>query len=102
MSYCRFSDGDVYLYYHVGEFFMCQCCKLAPLVPASTRFLDTISGAVDDPDYKGPIEFKMHGSTKLYTYEEALAHLEDHVAAGHKVPIYAIETLMQEVEDLEL
>jgi hypothetical protein len=33
------------------------------------------------------------------TPEEALAHLKEHLAAGHKVPVYAVRELEEECEE---
>lgn len=98
MSYCRFSEGDVYMYHHVGGHIECCACSLADLVAGSSKFFDKLSGADKKPDYKGPTTFKMHGSTKLATYQEALDHLQKHRDAGHSVPEYAFEALRKDVE----
>lgn len=72
MSYCRFSDGDVYLYASVdGDWECCMCWLTGDLV------------------------------VSLKTLEEVKEHLEAHVAAGHNVPSYALERVNQELEEQE-
>jgi hypothetical protein len=68
MAYCRFSDGDVYLYLGTSGFTCCWC-KLQQ---------DDFRSA-EDPVFQ--------------TSDEALDHLLKHREAGHDVPQYAIERL---------
>jgi hypothetical protein len=98
MSYCRFSEGDVYMYHHVGGFVECCSCSLADLVDGSTAFFDQLSGADKKPDYEGPTTFKMHGNTNLSSYREALEHLQKHRDAGHSVPEDAFDRLREDIE----
>lgn len=70
MSYCRFSDGDVYLFYHVNGFYDCCGCRLNS------------------------------EKTSFNTPSETLEHLKEHIAAGHDVPGYAIKRLKQEIAEL--
>lgn len=60
MSFARFSDSDIYLYEHVGGFIECCGCSLS----------------------KPEEEDEIFGYTKLNTPREALAHLDEHEAAG--------------------
>ena len=71
MSYCRFSEeSNVYLYPHVdGGHHCCGC------------YLQRHTG-----------EFVM-----LDTLEEVKAHLETHVAAGHRVPQHAFNRVEREL-----
>lgn len=96
MSYCRFSEGDVYL---VGtsvyvdesreEGFHCVGCILNPKtwVGDETAFLGgylkSISGASD---------------FSSVSRKATLAHLDKHVVAGHAVPNRAVEGLTAETE----
>ena len=102
MSYCRFSDGDVYMYADVGGGITCCACRLAPLVPTIFK-----NGEVDHPLF-GKIapcgcsetccpKCGMHDSLNFKTEDEALSHLREHAAAGHDVPDYAIERLQEEI-----
>ena len=68
MSYCRFGDGDVYVYESILGTFVCDRCKLT----AGDFMSGTRSGMI--------------------------AHLEEHIEAGHDVPAYAIERLRAEIE----
>jgi len=80
MSYCRFGDdSDVYLYYHVDNFFECCSCRLLGF---EKRFL---------PD------FEMHKSKKMSNLSEVLAHLMKHKKKGHKVPDYALGRILDEL-----
>lgn len=70
MSYVRWgNESDVYVYFHVGGWFQCEECKL--LLPPA-----------DSPEK----DFHFRSMTGKAMAE----HLEGHVAAGHKVPAYAI------------
>lgn len=73
MSYCRFSDGDVYMYpsLSIGKI-VCIACRL------------------NDKD-KG----NWYPDTILNNEEEALNHLKEHIYAGHKVPKYATDMLKE-------
>ena len=73
MSYCRFSDGDVYMYPHINGVIQCCSCRLSPIG----------KGWFADDNFKSP--------------KEALAHLEAHIAVGHDVPQDAIERLREEI-----
>ena len=69
MSYCRFSNGDVYMYPHVyGGIECCACC---------------LSGS----------------SLTFFRRSEAIAHLQEHRKAGYIVPDHAFDALRSEIED---
>ena len=75
MSYCRFAwDGsDVYVYENCEDKIVCSMCQL----------LDKIDNVeVDTP-------------------QEMLAHLKEHINAGHTVPWYAIDALKIQTGELE-
>ena len=105
MSYCRFSDGDVYLYAHVGGGF--ECCGCSVSGPVRSVFTE---GYKDHP-LLGDIEpcescngegcdaCMMPGFTKLRTRSACLEHLQKHRDAGHNVPDYAFETLRKEIKE---
>lgn len=76
MSYCRFSDGDVYMYAQFDGKIICCACKLTS---AKDRW-----GNADD--------------IMLNSSKEALNHLKEHIYAGHKVPKYATDRLKEEIE----
>lgn len=69
MSYCRFSDGDVYMILHVGGFVECLACKL-----------------------------NHNNSQGFDTFQQAYTHLEEHVAADHDVPVFAFERLKEDIK----
>ena len=110
MSYCRFGDdSDVYVYAHVSGGFECCACSLAELV--TTIFTSGLKD--DDPRKKlfgdikpcencqgvGCKQCMMPGNINLKTRSEMIAHLQEHINAGHKVPPYAIEQLTKEIEE---
>ena len=77
MSYCRFSDGDVYLFPDIRGGWTCCACRLNPA--------DTSGLYAFLPD------------TKVFTVGEVRAHLQAHVDAGHDVPDYAITEIDTEI-----
>jgi hypothetical protein len=100
MSYCRFSEGDVYMY-SSPDGIECCACRLAPLV--KTIFTDggdtPLFGPIEPCDCggKGCEKCMMHGSLTFQTRQDALAHLLGHRRAGHQFPQDAIERLKQEI-----
>ena len=106
MSYARFGDNsDVYVFPHVGGGFECCACTLAPLVKSIFT-----EGCTNNPLFgtitpckkcngTGCEHCMLHGSTRLNTRSEMIAHLKDHIKAGHRVPKYAIETLEKELKE---
>ncbi len=107
MSYCRFIEGDVYMYASVHGGIECCACSLAGKI--KTIFSPGAELDEDDPrrewigdgctcdDQCG--ECTMHDNTGFQTYEEAIAHLEEHVAAGHNVPDRAFKGLRKDMEE---
>lgn len=75
MSYCRWEarDSDCYIFFNSDGFYECMLCKLGR---------DT-SGYLNH---------------WLDTAQEMLAHMEKHVAAGHRVPDYAIAAMREQAE----
>jgi len=70
MAYCRFSDGDVYLYHHTDGYVECCACGL-----------------------------QSNNNLKLASFEAAIEHLYQHRAAGHAFPEEAIEWLENDIAD---
>lgn len=70
MSYCRFSEADVYIFEHVGGFWQCCACALV------------------EEDW---------GSVDCDTREEMLKHIALHREAGHYVPEHVDERLREEI-----
>ena len=105
MSYCRFSDGDVYMFDHVYGGIECCACRLAPFVPTIfTKGTDRpfLGQRVEPCEHCGGEGCKacmMHGSINFSTRSEALAHLLEHREAGHEVPDYAIEAMRRGLEE---
>lgn len=112
MSYCRFIEGDVYLFFHVGGYYDCCACLLADKVhtiftkgsedsnPDVANFVrDCFDGRgfCENCGGEGCDSCMMHGSTAMETAEEALEHLKKHLEAGHDVPGRAIDRLEEEI-----
>ena len=74
MSYCRFSEGDVYMYPDSFGAIICCGCNLLRAITSSV----------------------------FWTPEEALEHLEEHRKAGHTVPERAFNRLRKEIEEEEV
>lgn len=77
MSYCRFSEGDVYLYESGYGGYVCAACHFFP--PGE--------GGLCRP------------SAHMRTLGDALAHLEEHRAVGHAVPARAFVLLAEEIAE---
>lgn len=108
MSYCRFIEGDVYMYASVYGGIECCACGLANKI--KTIFSPGVN--LDEDDFRNEWikdntcdcddqcdNCTMHGNVSFKTYEEAIAHLEKHVAAGHDVPARAFEGLKRDMEE---
>jgi hypothetical protein len=48
---------------------------------------------------KGCNACQMHGNNTFKKRSEAIAHLKEHIKAGHDVPDYAIEQLEEEIKE---
>lgn len=68
MSYCRFGEGDAYIYPSTEGGYTCGACIL---VGQSVRFS---------------------------TAEQMLWHVREHEDAGHHIPVTAIEQLSEDAE----
>lgn len=107
MSYCRFIEGDVYMYASVYGGIDCCACKSAGKVktifsPGAKISSDDIRKrwAKDICDCDDQCDScTIHGNVNFKTYEEAITHLEEHVAAGHEVPERAFERLRSDIEN---
>lgn len=74
MSYCRFSEGDVYLYRSHYHGIVCYACELCPMEDDSLADKNDMS------------------------VEEAIEHLKEHVILGHVVPEESFILLRKELE----
>lgn len=68
MSYCRFSEADVYVFMHTHKFLECCGCSLGD-------------------------QWDFHSTADM------VAHLREHIAAGHDVPAWVIPQI--EADDAE-
>lgn len=101
MSYCRFSEGDVYLY-GSEEGYVCAACRLQPLVRSIFTMGDPPFGngqpcGVCRGVFDGCETCGVHGSLILQTAAECIAHLLSHQEAGHDFPEDALLELRKEV-----
>lgn len=71
MSYCRFSEGDVYMYSHIYGYIDCCGCSLAGKT-----------------------------TTKFNSRMDAINHLQLHIMNGDKVPERAIKRLEEEIKEV--
>jgi hypothetical protein len=108
MSYCRFSEGDIYMFYNTNGTIECCACSLAPKV----KTIFTTGLKKEDSQYKlfGALEActkcegegcdscMIHGSLNFETFEEAIEHLHKHVANGDYVPKRAFEELQYDLQ----
>ena len=69
MSYCRFLDGDAYIYGDMDGGIVCCGCRLN-------------GGPMNNFTADGPMEM--------------LAHVEEHQAAGHDIPRHTVDRLEHE------
>lgn len=76
MSYCRFSNGDVYLYFSVGNYISCCGCSL----------IEDDGSTTTDTDL----------SQRFYTFTDAIEHMNTHKQQGHKFPDDVIPALVEE------
>jgi len=102
MSYCRFTNADIYLFQHVYGYISCCACSLAPKV--KTIFTKGFSKGENPfyPEGKSPCQkcggsgcdgCMMAGETCLKTYDEAIDHVKEHIASGDFVPDHVIPRL---------
>lgn len=80
MSYCRWSEGDVYAYEAA-----CEDSRQQRFVCCACPFNALDDGSVPD-DEEFPTRVKL------------LQHLRTHEEAGHSVPVKAFSRLEQEIE----
>jgi len=76
MSYCRWDDGDLYIYEDIHGGLTCGGCKLLG------------GAAIDGQSFNCPTRSAM------------IAHIEEHRAVGHDVQKYVAETLRAEIAEL--
>lgn len=89
MSYCRLgSTSDVHLYPDIEGNYVCCVCKLTNLEHHTVEF----------PWESEPFHSYCHSDTVLPDARSALAHMNNHKVADHRVPPYVIERLESEIE----
>ena len=113
MAYCRFGDGDVYIFPHVHGGIECCSCSLAEKVTTIwTKGYKSFLEICSKCNGKGCEECwckkckgvgcdfcMMYGSINLKTYKEALEHLKEHRNNGDYVPEEAFDGIKQDMED---
>lgn len=83
MSFERFSTSDIYMYEHVGGFIECCGCSLSEPLNLSIE------------------EDGVFGFARLSTPREALAHLDEHEAAGDDIGSARVR-IEKEYPDLDI
>lgn len=77
MAYSRFWDSDLYIYPHVDGYIECCACWLNDKLEEQSLF----------------------GLSEKITNDEQLEeHLDQHILAGHKVPIGLLQEIMLDDE----
>ncbi len=101
MSYCRMSDGDVYLFPNTDGVIECMGCHLAPKVRTKFTVGDKYFGI--EPckhcDGKGCVHCMMHGCSTFANATDAINHVKAHIKAGDHVPDYVIPEIEADIKD---
>jgi len=109
MSYCRFLEGDVYMFYNVNGTIECCACSLAPRVKSifTTGTKDRgntfkkLFGEIEPCKYckgEGCDKCMLPGNLNFTTFEEAINHLKKHIEHGDRVPSRAFEALYEDLK----
>lgn len=80
MSYCRFIEADAYIYDDVYHGLYCCACSLSKV----EMFYSSLF-KMEMPSWEGFIAG--------YDYDKMLAHIAEHRAAGHYIPLDVDERL---------
>ena len=91
MSYCRFSEGDVYIYLSSDEKLL-ECCGC---ILQERKWVK---------DETAPFGGYLHAtgeiiSDRFSTTQEMIEHLEAHKSKGHYVPNFCIEGLLMDQQE---
>ncbi len=103
MSYARFSEGDIYLFYHMHGYYICMTCSLASKV--RSIFTVGCDNAVFqcDPckhcDGAGCEKCMVYGDTIMHSAKEAIDHVNLHIEKGHDVPLHTLPSLEDELKE---
>lgn len=89
MSYCRFGEGDVYIFLSTSNQLECCGCLLQEreFIPDEDALLKF---------YLKPVGERVQ--TVFHTTEDMIKHLETHKESGHYVPDFCIEGLLRDKE----
>ena len=90
MSYCRFGEGDVYIFLSVIGKLECCGCFLQ-----KTEWIETYNSIIGG--YLKPVPPIIQ--TNFQTTQELLDHLDLHLKAGHHVPLDCISELKEDQEE---
>ena len=100
MSYARFSEGDIYLFYHMKGYYICMSCSLAPKIKSIfTVGCDNFIFQCDPCEHcegAGCEKCMIFGDTIMDTAQESIEHIKKHIEAGHAVPSHTIPSLESE------
>lgn len=108
MSYCRFLEADVYVFFSVGDYLDCCGCSLAPACRDHPDEHDQSTVEIDE-DAEGL--FKLLGAVKCatckgpvghfpgaYSTQDMVDHLRAHQARGDYVPEHVFDDLWADDE----
>ncbi len=76
LSYCRFSDSDIYLFHDCGGYIRCCGCS-------------AVGGL-----------FSKKSDPIFFTRTDAIDHVNKHVSDGDNIPSYVVERLNGEIDSL--
>lgn len=104
MSYCRFSEADIYLFDHCRGGIECCACNMGPLIKTIFTTGGKLFGKEIPPckncGGEGCKKCMMHDSVQFYTRTEAINHVKKHIAKGDYVPDRVLKALQEELDEL--
>jgi len=83
MSYCRFLEADAYIYDDSLYGLYCSACLLMPIKTTYNKL------------FKRDVSMN-EGFIAGYDYDKMLAHIADHRAADHYIPLDVDERLIED------
>ncbi len=99
MSYCRFSNGDVYMYDHYQGFICCCACRLTEKIDHEISD-ETIEKFADENNgIRLPKIHSLYQDRGFFDARFALKHLYKHKKADHKVGRGAITKLKRKIKN---
>ena len=106
MSYCRFSNADIYLFPVDDSGIVCCACVLMPKQPSlftgGGKFpgiLGRVIKPCEECGGHGCDQCMLHGDWHGANPAEAINHVADHLRAGHHVPAVVLDKLKAEAAE---